>query len=930
MKKIPLLFGLFLSFMLAAAPADKAATPGYTPSPNQARLASHIYFDSAEGQQWRMCRQDEAMKQVAAANQAAASKSAARSGKPTATGETISCPGFDDANWLNARVPATVLTNLVENGILPDPYFSDNNRLTKGLIPDINEVGRGYYTYWFRTEFDIPASYAGKKVWLHPEGINYRAEFWVNGHLFSTLTGMFRDDDIDITEFANIGGRNALAVLVYPVDFPGRPGKKTWGAPGEYNNGGDGNIGLNSTMLMSVGWDFTFWDAVRDRNTGIWRSISLYSTGSITARHPFVKTALAHPDYDAADLSISVEVSSRYVDSPKTHKARVVGEVTGPGITPRTFEKTVELYREENQLVSFSTREFRQLHIDNPELWWPLGKGGHPLYKLKVQVYDDGILSDTAETTFGIREIIATRDTPDESKLFVVNGKPIFIRGSNWIPEAMLKDNDKRMAAVLRMSAQCGFNLLRLWGGGIVESDYFHQLCDEYGFLVWEEFFMTGDTRHPHDKATYFANVEASVKRVRNHPCVAFYVASNESTEVSGTRELIEKLDGTRPWQQQSECDGIHDGSPYVQVNPMLHYLDQASPRGSRVNGFNPEYGFTGMPHWTSLQRFLRPEEIWPMDQYVWDYLDGSGFGKVTTTVKALADEYGESASIKEYGWKTQLLSAMNSKAIWDVWNYNKLWYGDRYCSGTLFWSHASPIPMIKNHMWDWYLIPTASLYHTMHALEPVHVQYDYLKNTVSVYNDRLTALSDLTVIARLYDLNSKKIATWTVHGINVPADGVKCDALSLRLPEKLSQVHFIALECRDAKGKVLSRNFYWESNDIYKPGTLTGPCASGFQSLQNMPAAKVNASMKKRSDAENLYFDVTLKNGSGKIAFFNEVLLLGDDGLPVPYTFTSDNYFTLEPGQSQIVTLEIARGDAPAKPVVHVEGWNVAETILK
>lgn len=876
-------------------------------SPNNARKAGHIYLDSRRGNggtaDWRMCRQDQA-----------------------GQGEAISQPGFDDAAWLCARVPGTVLTNLVESGLLPDPYFSDNNRLSKGLIPDINEVGRGYYTYWFRTEFDIPADYAGKKVWLHPEGVNYRAEFWVNGHLFSTLTGMFRDDDIDITEFANIGGRNALAVLVYPVDFPGRPGKKTWGAPGEYNNGGDGNIGLNSTMLMSVGWDFTFWDAIRDRNTGIWRSISLYSTGEMTVRHPFVKTSLAHPDYDAADLNISVEVGSRYVDSPKTHTARLAGEITGPGLdSPVTFGKTVELYREEEQEVAFDP-----IHIDHPALWWPLGKGEHPLYKLKLQVFDGDVLSDETTTTFGIREIIATRETPDSSKLFVVNGKPVFVRGSNWIPEAMLKDNDKRMAAVLRLSAQCGFNLLRLWGGGIVESDYFHQLCDEYGFLVWEEFFMTGDTRHPHDRATYFANVESSVKRVRNHPCVAFYVASNESTEVTGTRELIEKLDGTRPWQQQSECDGIHDGSPYVQVNPMLHYLDKASPRGSRVNGFNPEYGFTGMPHYTSLQRFLRPEEIWPMNKSVWDYLDGSGFGKVTTVVKALADEYGESGSIKEYGWKTQVLGAMNSKAVWDVWNYNKLGYGDRFCSGTLFWSHASPIPMVKNHMWDWYLIPTAALYHTMHALEPVHVQFDYLKNTVSVYNERLSPLSGLTVTARIYDLNSKKIASWTERGVAVPADGVACDVLRLSFPEKLTPVHFVALECRDAKGKLLSANFYWRSRDEYIPDTLTGPCTSGFQSLQKMPAATVKSTLRRRADTENLYFDVTLKNTSGKIAFFNEVLLLGDDGLPVPYTFTTDNYFTLLPGESQTVTLEIARADAPTTPLIHVEGWNVREKVMK
>ena len=896
-KKALLLVSLLLPLALSAAI-----------SPNNARKEGRIYLDSRKGHggqaDWRMCRRDGV----------------------SAPGEALSLPGFDDSAWLSARVPGTVLTNLVENEVLPDPYFSDNNRLSKGLIPDINEVGRGYYTYWFRTEFDLPESYAGKKVWLHPEGVNYRAEFWLNGHLFSTLTGMFRDDNIDISEFANIGGRNALAVLVYPVDFPGRPGKKTWGAPGEYNNGGDGNIGLNSTMLMSVGWDFTFWDGVRDRNTGIWRSISLYSTGAVTVRHPFVKARLAHPGYDAADLDISVEVGSRYVDSPRKHPARLAGEITGPGLDkPLRFEKTVELYREEVQEVAFEP-----VHIDNPALWWPLGKGEQPLYSLKLQVFDGEVLSDESCTRFGIREIQATRETPDGSKVFMVNGKPIFIRGSNWIPEAMLKDNDKRMAAVLRLSAQCGFNLLRLWGGGIVESDYFHQLCDEYGFLVWEEFFMTGDTRHPHDRATYFANVESSVKRVRNHPCVAFYVASNESTEVSGTRELIEKLDGTRPWQQESECDGIHDGSPYVQVNPMLHYLDKASPRGSRVNGFNPEYGFTGLPHYTSLQRFLRPEEIWPMDKSVWDYLDGSGFGKVTTVVKALADEYGESKNIKEYGWKTQLLGAMNAKAIWDVWNYNKLEYGDRFCSGTLFWSHASPIPMVKNHMWDWYLVPTAALYHTMHALEPVHVQFDYLKNTVSVYNDRLSPLSGLSVTARLYDLNSRKLGTFVQKDVAVPADGVACDVVRIDFPEKITPVHFIALELRDAKGTVLSRNFYWRSIDGYVPDTLTGPCASGFQSLQEMPAATLRSTLRRRSDQDNLYFDVTLKNSSGKIAFFNEVLLLGDDGLPVPYTFTSDNYFTLLPGESQTVTLEIAREDAPDRPLIHVEGWNVAEKILQ
>ena len=136
-------------------------------------------------------------------------------------------------------------------------------------------------------------------------------------------------------------------------------------------------------------------------------------------------------------------------------------------------------------------------------------------------------------------------------------------------------------------------------------------------------------------------------------------------------------------------------------------------------------------------------------------------------------------------------------------------------------------------------------------------------------------------------------------------------------------------MDLKDSRGKLLSQNFYWRSTDRYKAGSMSGPCASGFESLSKMPQATVKATLKKRSDAENLYYDVTLKNTSRNIAFFNEVLLLGDDGLPVPYTFTSDNYFTLEAGASRTVTLEIARADAPEKACIHVEGWNVDEMVL-
>ena len=114
----------------------------------------------------------------------------------------------------------------------------------------------------------------------------------------------------------------------------------------------------------------------------------------------------------------------------------------------------------------------------------------------------------------------------------------------------------------MRLVHESGVNLVRLWGGGIVESDRFYELCDEYGLMVWQEFWMTGDTRHPDDPGLYLDNVAQSLKRIRSHAAMCHWVASNESTEMVGTEELVKRLTGTTSWMQQSECDGVHDGSP--------------------------------------------------------------------------------------------------------------------------------------------------------------------------------------------------------------------------------------------------------------------------------------------------------------------------------------------------------------------------------
>ena len=843
-----------------------------------------------------------------------------KAGEVNAGGEQISTVGYAADGWMEAVVPGTVLNSLVYNKVYPEPYYGVNNRLEEHRIPDLSDTGRDFYTYWFRTEFELPGSFDGKTVWMQLDGINYRAEIWVNGHLLSTMNGMFLQEYIDVTEFVKVGGANVLAVKVLPVDVPGTTAPKPWGAPGEFHNGGNGNIGLNTTMLMSVGWDFTFMDGIRDRNTGIWRDISLYATGKVALRHPFVRSDLRKPDYDEARETVSVEVINPG-NTNRIVRCTVKGEIVGTDIV---FEKQVNLIRGEVKQVTFTPDDYPQLVMRHPRLWWPVNKGPQNLYDLKLTVESGGVVCDSLHTTFGIREITSDTNTPDGSRVFYVNGHRLFVRGSNWIPEAMLRNSRERTYAELRYTRMAGINLLRMWGGGIAESDYFFQLCDELGILVWQEFWMTGDTKHPQDKGVYMSNVASTVKRIRNHPSLAYYVASNESTEVTGTYELLKVLDGTRGYQMQSECAGVHDGSPYKQVNPMQHYEDSASPRGSRVNGFNPEYGAPTLPVVEVLREMMDEKDLWPVNKDVWDYLDGNGFHGMTTMYTDLVNEYGLSGSIEEFAEKAQLVGAINSKSIWEVWNYNKLDYGDRFCSGLLFWYHNCPVRQVSARMWDWSLEPTASLYHTANALEPLHAQFDYLKNTVSVVNDYYQSFKGYEVTAAVYDMESRKVWEGKV-AVDLPADGVANDVLRIDFPESLSQVHFIKLVLANEKGEEVSSNFYWRSKDEYEgKETLTGPATSGFEDLNQLKPARIKTSCKVRMADGCLFADVTVKNVSRRIAFFNQLQFLDVDGVPVRPSFYSDNFFSLLPGEVKTVTIETAEQNLEKGLVLKVKGWNI------
>lgn len=835
-------------------------------------------------------------------------------------GSGVSTVGYDFGTTYEAIVPGTVLNTLVHNGVYPEPYYGLNNARETGLIPDITEVGSNFYTYWFRTEFELSEAFEGKRAILQIDGINYRSEVWVNGRKMGEMAGMFNRGFFDITEVVKCDGRNALAILTRPVDVHGgfRNKFKEERAVGENRNGGDGQIGKNVSMLMSVGWDFTFSDGIRDRNTGVWKDVTIFPVAGVELRDPFVKSDLSMPEMNRSRQTVSVEAINRTAQAQRGVVKAVIEEA---GVQ---VAKAVELSPNETKTVTFMPEEYAALVFENPRLWWPINKGPQNLYEVTLTFEQNGQISDTERTRFGVRHVVSDRNTPDKSRRFVVNGKPVFLHGTNWIPEAMLRKTEERMYAEMRYTQQAGINFIRFWAGGIAESDYFFDLCDELGIMVSMEFWLTGDTALPNDFELYRANLADTVKTIRNHPSLVYYISANErgTHNIVPAEDLIKKHDGTRGWQAASEIDGIHDGSPYKYVNPMFYYDDSASDRGSRINGLCPEYGTSCLPTLECLEEMMDPKDIWPVSKLVWDYHDGGAFHDIVSRYVPAMEQYGPIESAEDLAWKGQMVGAVGYRSIWECWTYNRFDAGDRFTTGLWFWYHQSPTRQVCGRMWDWSLEPTAALYYSQDAHEPIHAQYDFIKNTVSVNNEFYEPFEG-AVSMRVFNLDMALKYEKTIP-ITVGSDTIANDVITAQLPSDLSPVHFIRLDVADADGRAVADTFYWRSTEAYEgKKTYTGPLYGGFEAIETLPAVKLTSDVKQTGGK----YIVTLKNPTKALAFMIRVKLADPKSeKPVRPSFYTDNFFSLLPGEAK--TVEIEPYAAPESACVVVEGWNVEKTI--
>ncbi|MCX8180862.1 MAG: hypothetical protein N3E41_05770 [Thermofilaceae archaeon] len=663
---------------------------------------------------------------------------------------------YDDSWWMEARVPDEVHCELLKRGFISDPLYADNCDRREW----VERVD-----WWYRKRFFIPEEFKGGRVELVFEGLDTFASVWLNGARIAESEDMFLPLRVDVTGKLVYGGWNVIAVRL------GAPWYETLRRSGGFSektvvwNGSYARVYARKAQYQ-YGWDW----AAKLLTVGLWRSVYLISFDKAVVRDCFVWTRRL--DGDRAELEVWVEV-----ESFNDYEGELVFEAC-------CYDSVVKASWPVNMLKGLNEFKFT-LEAKGVRLWWPRGYGPQNLYDAKVRLLIDGSLVDERNFKFGVRtvEIVTHSNVSPNGRsfFFKVNGVPVFLKGANWIPADLLisRVTRERYRELLELAVEGNHNALRVWGGGLVEYDDFYELCDELGVLLWHDFqFACG--HYPEDESFLSLvekELEATVKRLRNHPSIILWCGNNEDQALelfSGygvyrhrkdfevAPRVVSRLDPSRPyrpsspWGDEGPLDystgDAHNWLVWHGLAPIEAYLRDESRLLS-------EFGMQAAPHVNSLKRFLPPEKLWPVNE-LWIY-----HYHVPDKMIPYLKDYGDPRSLHDYVFLTQLVQAEALKTAVEHARRRKF-----ACGGALYWSFNAPWPNMCWETVDYYGRPKMGFYAVKRSFAPVIVSPVVDGENLEVYlvNDELRVVKG-TVTLRVVDVSSDEVVKEERMSVSVP-----------------------------------------------------------------------------------------------------------------------------------------------------------------
>ncbi len=863
--------------------------------------------------------------------------------KAKGSGEQISSPGFKIESWYPAVVPSTVLGTLVQNNVHADLFFGDN---LKSVPTDQFKS-----SWWYRKEFTVPNGPGLTRTSLEFDGINYRANVWLNGKKVadsSTLYGAFRRHSIDVTSNVKTTEKNVLAVEVIPP----RPGEPT------------------------IGW--VDWNpAPPDNAMGLFREVRVRATGDVSIENPFVITKLDLEAFKEARLTISAELRNH---SDRPVSGRFEGRVEG-----QRFAQDVTLAPGETKKAVFTPESAPELVIKDPRVWWTHDLGKQELYLLslsfmpkrdkadekaapapppdkekgkprdkemaKMLGMPSNMGSDSRIVRFGIREVADYR-TEQGHRGFKLNGRKILIRGGGWADDLLLDVKHKKLAAEVLYARHMNLNALRLEGFWGTSQDLYN-LCDENGILVmvgwschweWEHYLGKpadepyGGITSPEDIDLIALSWKDQLLWLRNHPSIFVWAQASDMVPHPDLErryiEIQKEFDPTRPTlvstkgktSEVTGPSGVKMLGPYDYVPPVYWYVDT---KNGGAYGFNTETGpGPQVPPVESLRKMLPEDKLWPVNDLWYFHCCRGMFKTLDRYNEAMDRRLGPAKGLDDYVAKAQFLNYEGMRAMYEAFIANK-----HKATGVIQWMYNSAWPKLWWQLYDYYLQPNGAFYGARKAGEPVHILYHYGKQEVLAVNSTSTPSAKLKATIRVLDFGLKEVIGKTVD-FGLLADEVKTIDV-LRLPAGLTSTYFLDLRIFKEKGQLVDANFYCLST---KPETLDEENSTWYvtpikdfadlTALNDLKpvALKVKSGFSKERPSTKVTVD--LENPSPDLALMVEIRVVrnasGEVVLPI---FLDDNYVTLLPNeQRRISGLSVTEDLAGEIPVVKIRGPNVKD----
>ena len=809
--------------------------------------------------------------------------------------------------WLPATVPGTVHQDLIDNDKLINPFFGMNEEKVQWVEKE---------DWQYRTTFTLTKEQLARQAAvLNFEGVDTYAEIYLNGSLLKRTDNMFVGYQIPVKDVLR-EGENRLQVYFHS---PIKIGLPQWETDGfEYpadNDHSKTRVSIYSRKApYSYGWDW----GIRLATSGIWRPVTLELYDAASIEDYFVHQESVTKEL--AKVNNILEVKS-VAQAPQ--QAEVVLAYSYKDGAKVTEQKNVTLQPGCNKVSM-------PIEIANPHLWMPNGWGEAALYDFEMTVKVDGKTVASEKKRVGLRtiKVVMEDDKDGKSFYFMVNGEPVFAKGSNLIPDDALLPNvtKERYYQLVKDAKDANHNMIRVWGGGIYEDDRFYDAADEMGILIWQDFIFACTT-YPSDP-TFLRRVaeeaEYNIKRLRSHACLAMWCGNNEIYEGMRYWGWDKKYTNPAIWEEMKEgynklfhqllpsivkafdADRFYmHGSPFEANWGRPHSWKIADSHNwgtwygqkpfesldTELPRFMSEYGFQAFPEMKTIATFAEPKD-YALESDVMNAHQKASIGNYLIK-KTMALYYEVPEDFEELVYKGLVLQGFGIRHGIEAHRRNR-----PYCMGSLYWQLNDSWPVVSWSSIDYYGNWKAMHYQSQRAFAPVLLNAFKEGDDLCIYtlSDELKEHKNATLQLKVMDFNGKVLSKKVVKG-EVPANASAVfhqEAYAGLATNPTNTLLLMTL--KDQKGKVLSEEIYYFN----------------YPKDQELPVAKVSYKVKQMDGK----CEVTLSAKQ----------LARDIFIEIPYQgarFT-DNFFDLLPGQTKKIVItsdEIKKGEPVALKIRHLKG---------